>query len=126
MDTLTNQKLFISGKVPSPKPNGFYKGYLVGPKTFWQGKKFDSVSSTGINLIRGKEVYPFKTYVGKGLKDKDLDVLKIDYNIPRNPFWVRFILDEIVQIGVNKYLGKVHLKIIPGFPLTLGYFRLEK
>ncbi len=126
MNTLTNQKLFLSGKVPDPNPNGFYKGSLDGPKTFWQGKKFDAASSTGINLIGSKEVYPFKTYVAKGLKDKNLDVLKIDYNIPENPFWIRLILDEIVQISPNNYLGKVHLKIIPGLPFTLGYFRLEK
>lgn len=122
----SNQKLFLSGKVPNPKPNGFYRGSLKRLKTPWQGKKFDEGTSTGINLINGKEVYPFKTYVGKGLKDKNLNVLKIDYNTPENPFWVRLILDEIVQISPNKYLGKVHLKIIPGLPFTLGYFNLEK
>jgi hypothetical protein len=119
------QKLFLSGRVPSPLPNGFYKG-SVGMKTSWQGKKFDAKLQKGINIINGREVYPFRTYVGKGLRDKDLDVLKIDYNIPKNPFWLRFILDEIVQTSPNHFLGKVHIKLLPGVHFTLGFFRLEK
>lgn len=117
-----NQKLFLSGKVPNPLPSGLYKG-SVNFKTSWQGKKFDASKSMGINLISGKEKYPFKTYVGKGLAD-NIDVLKIDYNIPQNPFWLRFILDEIVEISSGKYLGKVHINFF-GLPFSLGYFRLE-
>ena len=120
-----NQKLFLNGKIPNPKPDELYKG-TVNFKTSWQGKKFDASSSSGINLIDGKENYPFKTYVGKGVQDKNLDVYKIDYNIPTNAFWLRFILDEIVEISPNKFLGKVHLKLIPGLPFSLGFFRLEK
>lgn len=118
-----NQKLFISGKVPNPLPNGLYKG-SVSFKTSWQGKKFDATSSTGLNLIDDKEKYPFKTYTGKGLQDKNLDVLKIDYNIPQNPFWLKFILDEIVETSPGKYLGKVHINFF-GFPFSVGYFRLK-
>ena len=120
-----NQKLFLSGKISNPKPDGPYKG-SVNFKTSWQGKKFDASSSSGINLIDGKESYPFKTYTGKGLQDKNLDVFKIDYNIVQNPFWLRFILDEIVEVSPDKFLGKVHLKLIPALPFSVGYFRLEK
>ena len=122
----SNQKLFLSGHVPNPLPNGSYKGSVGNIKTGWQGKKFDASASAGINLISGKEVYPFKTYAGKGIQDKNLGVYKIDYNIPTNPLWLKFILDEIVEVSPNHFLGKVHLKIIPGLPFTLGYFRLEK
>ena len=120
-----NQKKILSGKIPSPKPDGLYKG-LVNFKTSWQGKKFDAKNSTGINIINEKQVYPFKTYIGKGLQDKNLDVFKIDYNIPQNPFWLRFILDEIVETTSGKYLGKIHINLIPYLPFSLGYFRLEK
>ena len=119
-----NQKIFLSGKIPNPLPNGLYKG-SVSFKTSWQGKKFDSSNSTGINIISNKEKYPFKTYIGKGIQDKNLDVYKIDYNIKTNPFWLRFILDEIVEVSPGKYLGKVHLNFF-GFPFSLGYFKLEK
>ncbi len=120
----SNQKIFLSGKVPNPKPAGFYKG-SVSFKTTWQGKKFDASSSSGINLISGKEQYPFKTYIGIGIQDRSLDVYKIDYNIPQNPFWLRFILDEIVETSPGKYLGKVHINLF-GFPFSLGYFQLKK
>ncbi len=121
----SNQKLFLSGKIPSPRPDGLYKG-SVSFKTSWQGKKFNASSLSGINLISGKEQYPFKTYIGKSLADINLDVFKIDYNIPQNPFWLKFILDEIVEISPNHFLGKVHLKLIPGLPFSLGYFSLER
>ncbi len=120
-----NQKLFLKGHIPSPLPDGLYKGSVGNIKTGWEGKKFDASSSSGINLISGKEQYPFKTYAGKGLAD-NIDVLKIDYNLPQNPFWLRFILDEIVEVEKGKFLGKVHLNLIPGLPFSLGYFRLEK
>ncbi len=119
-----NQKIFLSGKSPNPIPNGLYKG-SVNFKTSWQGKKFDPTNSSGINIIDGKDRYPFKTYTGKGLRD-NIEVLKIDYNITQNPFWLRFILDEIVETSPGKYLGKVHIKLIPGLSFSLGYFRLEK
>lgn len=121
----SNQKIFLTGKIPNPKPDGLYKG-KVNFKTTWMGKKFDANSSTGINIIDNKENYPFKTYTGKGIQDKSLDVFRIDYNIPQNPFWLRFILDEIVQVDKDRYLGKVHINLIPGLPFTLGYFKLEK
>ncbi len=116
---------FANGKVPSPLPNGFYKG-SVSFKTSWQGKKFNAKNSTGINLINDQEKYPFKTYIGKGIADRNLDVLKIDYNIPQNPWYLRFILDEIVETSPGHYLGKVHIKLFPSLGLTLGFFRLEK
>lgn len=34
--------------------------------------------------------------------------------------------DEIVQVESGTYLGKVHLHILPGYPFTMGYFRLEE
>lgn len=54
------------------------------------------------------------------------DVLKIDYAIPANPFWLRFILDEIVETEPGKLLGKVHIHLLPDLNFTLGFFTLEK
>ncbi len=124
-----NQSIFASGKVPNPLPSGLYSGSVPGHKVSWLGKKFDATSSTGINVFQQGsttvEEYPFKTYVGKGLRDKGISVLKIDYNSPSNPFWLRFILDEIVEVSPGQYLGKLHV-IIATFPFTLGYFELKK
>ena len=68
--------------------------------------------------------YPFRTEVGPGLADP-VQVMKIDYDIPENPLWLRSILDEIVQVGPNHYLGKVHLRFGP-MHATVGYFELRK
>lgn len=127
IQTSPNQMLFLSGHIPKPLPDGLYKGSVAGYKISWKGKRFDSKNQKGINIFNtNEEKYPFKTYIGKGIRDTSLDVYKIDYNIPQNPLWLRFILDEIVGVEKGKYLGKVHINLIPGIPITLGYFRLEK
>lgn len=124
-----NQKNFLLGKVSKSLPDGFYKGSVTGLKSSWQGKKFDAKSKTGINIFKKEnnfsENYPFKIYPSKGLAD-ELEVLRIDYNIPQNPFWLRFIKDEIVEVGKDKFLGKLNVNLIPGITFPLGYFRLEK
>lgn len=124
-----NQKIFLAGSIPNPMPDGLYKG-TIGKKVSWVGKKFNASNSTGINSFdnngQKSEKYPFNMYVDKGLADKNLTVLKIDYNITENPFWARIILDEIVQTSENTYLGKVMIKIIPRYPFALGYFNLVK
>lgn len=122
------QQEFLRGKV-SPGFNGFYKGTVTSIKTNWQGKKFIASKSAGINIFKDQdgehEKYPFKTYTGKGLQDS-INVLKIDYSNNKDPWWLRFILDELVEASPGKYLGKVHIQIFPGLGFTLGYFRLEK
>ena len=125
------QTLFLSGTLPSPSPDGLYLGVVSVHKVSWLGKKFNSVGSTGINVFddgKGGQVdkYSFVTSVGNGIRDKNLNVLKIDYNISSNPFWLRFVLDEIVQTATSTYLGKLQLLIIPKFPLTITYFKLQK
>lgn len=122
-----NQQKFAEGKVPDPLPDGLYSGFnsWQGP---WIGKEFDAENSSGINVFRkdGSEVrkYPFKTSAGKGLRD-NVDVFKLDYNHSGAPFWLRPVLDEIVEIAPGRYLGKAHVRI-PGLRVTLGYFTLEK
>lgn len=124
------QREFLNGKVPKVLPNGFYKGTVTGLNTTWQGKKFDASRSAGINVFKNNktttEQFPFKTYVGKGVQDTDVNVLKIDYSDNKNPWWLEYILDEVVEVSPGKYLGKVHITFIPGIPFTMGYFRLEK
>ena len=123
------QKDFLKGTIPNPLPNGPYKGGVANLKVTWQGKSFDAKNNTGINKFKvgDKEVekYPFKTYVAKGLQD-NIDVIKIDYNIRQNPWWLRIVLDEIVKTGEDEFLGKVHMRLIPGLPFSLGYFTLKK
>jgi hypothetical protein len=125
------QKEFMSGEIPKKMPDGFYNGSVGLSQTAWLGKRFNAEKQAGINKFKNEdddvvEVFPFVTYIGKGLIDKEKDVIKIDYSKNRSPWWIRFILDEIVEVGPDSYLGKVHINIIPGMPFTVGYFRLTK
>lgn len=123
------QKHFLAGKVPLESLDGFYKGTVRDSASVWQGKKFQGASNTGINVFKeGKMIvdrYPFATSSGKGLADKNLAVIKIDYNLPDNPLWLRFVLDEVVEVSPGHLLGKLHVRLLPGFSLALGFFELS-
>ncbi len=103
------------------------KGFNGG----WKGKVFHAAQNSGINILEDEEhkeheKYPFQTYKAKGLQDQEKEVLCLDYSSKQNPWWVRPILDEVVQVEPGKYLGKMHVRVIPGFPFTVLFFRLEK
>lgn len=119
-----NQKIFARNSAPA-RLDGFYKGSLNLPvKVTWAGKKFNAASSTGINVFdSGSEGYPFRTSVGV---IGSSTVLDISYDTPENPFWARYILDRVVETGPDHYLGKIILRVIPNYPFSLGFFRLEK
>ena len=87
--------------------NPFYRGFVVdGPKTY-----------------RG---FAFHTYIAPGLADPDRSVLKIDYNLNENPsLSVRRVLDELVQLTEDLYLGKAHVHWWSGGWQTVAYFTLS-
>ena len=146
------QSMFVRGELPDPVPQGFYPGMphlLLDKKTPWLGKFFDQQTQTGLNIFTplgasilkvatplyrrfdlnpdgNTKAYYFKTYAGKGKKDAETEVIKLDYNSAENPWLIRIILDEIVSIAPHKYLGKVHVKVLPGFYVTIGYFGLQR
>jgi len=100
----------------------------------WRGKSFESTQQRGDNIFT-KDSYPlarlfnplyrgfvndgpktyrgfaFRTYTAPGLFDTDRTVLKIDYDLKENPaLTVRRVLDELVQLDENLYLGKAHVR----------------
>jgi hypothetical protein len=124
------QAKFLQGKAPAVLPDGAHRGTVPGYAGNWYGKEFDRMKKTGINLFgNGASLtknYPFTVYPAKGLRDTQVDVLRIDYNLPENPAWLRLVTDEIVQVGPDEYLGKLHFRFIPGYPFALGFFELKK
>src|SRR5262245_28330253 len=102
VDNSENQKIFAANGAPNPALDGFYKGAVSLPvKVTWSGKKFDAASSTGINVFDdGSERYPFSTSVGV---IGSSTVLNISYDRPENPFWVRPIVDQLIQTGPGNY-----------------------
>lgn len=125
----SEQSFFLGGKVPSNKPEGFYKGSVTGFNMGWRGQKFDRSTFTGVNIMleNGKlvEKYSFKTSVTQGLVDK-INVIRIDYNLDANPLWIKFITDEIVETEPGHYMGKMHVTLIPGLPIVLAIFYLDE
>ncbi len=142
-------KMFVQGRVPDSL-DGFHTGMahvLFDKQVPWLGKHFDRQQQFGFNVFTplgarilkfaspfyrkfsvneesNTRAYYFKTWVGKGKKDKQLDVFKLDYDTPENPLFIRIILDEVVEIAPQQYLGKIHVKFLPGFFVTIGYFGL--
>lgn len=146
------QSQFSTGKLSDPAPAGFYNGsaYLLGGGPVpWLGKSFERENDSGFNIFTPQgafllkimtplykrfrknadgntDAYYFKTSTGPGFKDKNIETFKLDYDSPENPFLIRIILDEIVEVAPQEYLGKVHLKVFPGYYSTIGYFGLKK
>jgi hypothetical protein len=116
----------------------------------WLGKRFDAETQTGDNVmlpsarLPSKLFWPsyrfrrlsygcyaafrFRTYSGAGALDQERRVLKIDYDWDENPsLLIRNILDELVQVVLDVYLGKALLRSSPrssGWRLV-GYFALH-
>jgi hypothetical protein len=115
----------------------------------WKGKTFNAANNQGDNVFqrsswllahvlwpfyRGYQddtpqtyrAFTFKTYIAPGKDDPDIQVLKIDYDIPGNPSAsIRRVLDELVQLQDGYYLGKAHLKWWWGKWQMVAYFSLR-
>jgi hypothetical protein len=124
---------------------------LAGLWMPWLGKRFDAETQTGDNVMLSSARLPFKlfwpshrfrslgdgcyaafrfrTYSGAGALDQERRVLKIDYDWDENPgLLIRDILDELVQVVSDVYLGKALLR--SGGPMSsswrlVGYFALH-
>lgn len=114
----------------------------------WQGKTFDPAYAQGDNIFTrdslwlartfnlsyrgfvddGPDTYrafTFRTYSAAGLEDADRPVLKIDYDLPNNPaLTIRRVLDELVQVGPQTYLGKAHVRWWWGRWQRVAFFAL--
>ncbi len=125
-----HQAEFIRGTVPNSLPDGFYAGTSDLPVGSWIGKRFDAQNQTGVNIFKenGQEVarYSFKMSVVESIRDQGLKVIRIDYNLPNNPLWLRPAIDEIVQITPGKLLGKADYRYSSNNAFTIGYFQQSK
>lgn len=145
------QKMFAEGKLPAHAPDGFHPGtahVLFDKQTPWLGKSFVAHEHKGFNIFTPTgaailkwltplyklfaknqdgniHAYNFKTSKEKGIKDPKLDVIRLDYSAPENPWVIRIIVDEIVEIAPHQFLGKIHIKL-GGLFFTIGYFGLKK
>jgi hypothetical protein len=131
----------------APGLTQFY-GWLTSWWMPWLGKTFHSAQQSGENIFTkdsyllarffnpfyrgfvadGDKTYrgfAFRTYLSPGLADPDRTVLKIDYDLDDNPsLTVRRILDELVQLDEQLYLGKAHVHWWTGGWQLVAYFSL--
>lgn len=118
--------------------------------TAWRGKLFDSKRSRGSNIITQNFrpvarliwpfyhgylkytddtylAFPFKTSFAAGITNPDLQVLQINYDVQENPRWiVRRVLDELIQIEPDYYLGKAYFHWWWGHWQVWSYFCLYR
>ncbi len=124
-ETSSDQKQFSGGAPLVELPDGFYKGTVKNYSGGWQGKMFDRAQQSGRNRINDKDVYPFSTSLDSGLRDPNLKVVRIDYNKPENPWYLRHLVDEVVEISPGKLQGKIMVRWL-GSTFTVGFFQLEQ
>lgn len=125
------QTIFTKGAADVSGLDGDYVGVAHGYSgTTWQGKTVFGDTHSGINRFKYETglatKYPFKIFTAKALRDDNKEIIKLDYNQLGNPWWLKYIVDEMVQVGPQEYLGKVHVKISKHIVFTLGYFSLSK
>ena len=113
----------------------------------WLGKSFDPSTQSGVNILAPSagapmkvlwrnyepervmvdriEAFPFHTRIDDGAIDRGLRVLKIDYDFEANPhFLIRRILDELVQIDDELFLGKILFRTKRAWH-PIGFFSLH-
>jgi len=103
-DNIFTQDSYLLARLFNP----FYRGFIADQPGTYRG-------------------FAFHTYMAPGLMDTDRIVLKIDYDLKENPApTVRRILDELVQIDEDLYLGKAHVRWWWGGWQTVAYFTLRR
>ncbi len=128
------------------RPVDAFTRWLFGVYMPWLGKSFDPESSTGINVLQSQarsqirmlargyepkmssdgslEAFAFRTRIAPGALDPGVDVLKIDYDIDENPSVVRRLLDELVQVDEDLFLGKILYRLRSSWQ-HVGFFSLR-
>ena len=125
------QSQFARARI-STMPEGRYVGNVPGYERLaqrWKGKRFDAAGARGMNLVEADgpivERFPFRTYKAPRSLAGDGEVLRVDYDVPENPSWLRICADELVEVGDGHYLGISYIRLLPGNPFAMLYFELR-
>jgi len=95
----------------------------------WHGKSFKALSDSegwGWNrLALGPflGVCPFRTYIAPSKSD-GAPTLVLDYDVPRNPWWLRLTWDELREVIPGVFLGTVSVRLFGGYR-RLAWFAVD-
>lgn len=127
-----------------------YAGFVQNRFRPWHGKIFDAGSEKGDNIFDNQanswfkilmpfyhgqcpdsastfRAFIFRTYVAPALFEPNVQVLKIDYDLPDNPASsIRRVLDELVELADGYYLGRAYIHWWWGTWQRVVYFSLRK
>jgi len=100
--------------------DGKYAVHMVGPflprlRFFRQCKVFERAGEriTGVNEFLGRlRVARFRVERGPSLSDPALEVIRIVYDDPGNPWIVRPLVDEVRQVAADTYLGQGMYRVL--------------
>ena len=125
---------------PAPDPVEFQGYYAVRlltgflpPLRFFGHRKFFPVDvacpapgSGGFNEFLNRiRIGCFKIESGDSILGDGQRVLRINYDRPGNPFWLRPLNDELKKTGDGCYLGRGVLRLF-GVPFNSFYFSVER
>ena len=108
------------------------RAFAASPAFVWDGKTFSAHSDgdgEGINRIRipgalgRQDLFPFHTRFAASALD-GAPTLVLDYDLPRNPPYIRKIHDEIREVAPGLFLGPAMWKAASG-PTTILWFALD-
>lgn len=101
--------------------NVFTTGFRAVQKAIWPGYDLDGPLGD-----RRYATFPFTTWEGPSVfTPGGADVLKIDYEHPQSPWLIRDILDELVRIDDDLFLGQALLRV-RGRLHRVAWFQLRR
>lgn len=102
--------LTVAGGLGKPTPRRVLARVAKGVAFPWRGKSFSTVDAeaqrgAGINrLLLLGDRFPFDTFVEASAIDGK-PCVRLDYDKPENPFFIRVIRDELREVAEDLYLG---------------------
>jgi hypothetical protein len=101
--------------------NAFTSGFRAVQNVLWPGYDLDRPLAD-----RRFTSFPFTTWDGpSAFTPGGADVRKIDYEHPQSPWLIRDILDELIQIDEDLFLGQALLRV-RGRPHRVAWFELRR
>jgi hypothetical protein len=129
------KRAFASGSVPeATELNGYYAvrlvtGLLPDIRFFSHCKFFPAdvaVQGGGFNEFLGLiKIGNFITESAVSILGDGQQVLRINYNRPGNPFWLKGLNDELKKLEEGFYLGRGVYRLGP-FAVNTFYFSVER